>query len=119
MLEVDDTLPPKVLMARVLGLSKCDYQEAPFVRFGRAFSPTRRHLFDEVRHRFKILGMDSTRSDRSLLPADNSSKSDFVSWLIDNPIPHDHLEASRLRPKLTASDQSCNEEMLVMTKIRK
>ena len=84
----DGELTPMDLMARVLGLPGCDYQQDPlFKHFQWTCHPTKQHLLVEVKRRFERLDVNLTKSERTLHPGDHTNKPGLVKWLRDNPIP--------------------------------
>ena len=92
----ENVLSPRDLMARSLGLPGCHFQQRPFCLFPRTCAPTVKQLYAEFKRRCGILGIDLTRNDRSLLPADNTRKPDLVLWLVGHPIPNNHTEVGSL-----------------------
>ena len=90
-------LRPKDLMTRALGLPGCNFQHEPFKSYPKDCTPTKQQLYNEVKRRCGIVGIDlRTGGDRSLLPTRHTLKKDLVLWLIGNPIPKNHTDVGGL-----------------------
>ena len=89
-------LDERTVMARALGIPRCDYREPPFNKHKVFCSPTKKDLYKEFQRRLSLSGIKLTKATRAQYPNKQNPLHVFAKWLHQNPI-RDQDEIQRLR----------------------